>query len=106
MMKMMISCLVGHDVHLILVMIGTSMLRLLRRFQLMILMTISCPLGRNVTSLHQRIPDDPDHADDDPDHADDIFQNIYPTTIPRTRDSVNYSDWQRMNRNFSFQPLY
>ena len=50
--------------------------------------------------------DDPDHADDDPDHEDDIFQDIYRTTIPRTRDSVNYSDWKRMNRNFSFQPFY
>ena len=48
-------------------------------------------------------PDDPDHADDDPDHADDVFQDIYRTTIPRTRGAINYSDWQRMNRNFPFQ---
>ena len=43
---------------------------------------------------------------DEPDHADDVFQDISRTTIPRTRDSVNYSNWQRMNRNFSFQPFY
>ena len=42
---------------------------------------------------------------DDSDHADDIFQDIYRTTIPRTRGVVSYSDWQRMNCNFSFQPF-
>ena len=42
---------------------------------------------------------------DDPDHADDVFQDIYRITIPRTRGAVSYSDWQRMNRNFSFQPF-
>src|SRR5438132_7987445 len=103
MMMMIISCLLGHDVHLILVMIGTPMLRMLRRFQLMILMTISCPIRRDVTTLRRRIQT-LDHADDDPDHADDIFQDIYRTRIPRI-DDLNYEDWSRMNRNFSFQPF-
>src|SRR5438105_6945854 len=57
MMMTTISCLLGRDVQLILVMIGTPMLQILRRFQLMMMMTmmISCPQGRNVTSDHQRI---------------------------------------------------
>ena len=97
---MTISCLLGRDVHLVLVIIGTPMLRMLRRFQLMILMTIP----RRYHSSSED-PDDPDHADDDPDHADDVFQDIYRTRIPRIED-LNYEDWQRMNRNFPFQLFY
>ena len=53
---------------------------------------------------YQPSSEDPDP--DDPDHVDDVFQDISRPTIPRARGSVNYSDWQRMNRNFPFQPFY
>src|SRR5438105_12708273 len=107
-MMMTISCLLDRDVQLILVMIGTPMLQMLRRFQLMMMMTISCPPQRYQRSSEDPVDHDP--ADDEPDpHVFDEFENIdgiYPWgRIPPIINPITPMKMRELNRMFPFQPF-